>query len=47
MTGTPIQNSLPELYSLLKLVDSNTFGESEPEQFVQKFAKLGQDEKGE
>ncbi|KJH51670.1 protein, SNF2 family [Dictyocaulus viviparus] len=39
MTGTPIQNNLDELYSLLTFIDSSEFGDTthEREQFVSRY----------
>ncbi|EFO24199.2 hypothetical protein LOAG_04289 [Loa loa] len=37
MTGTPIQNNINELYSLLSLIDANRFPLLDEEQFVAKY----------
>jgi chromodomain-helicase-DNA-binding protein 1 len=46
MTGTPIQNNLPELYALLALVDPNTFPADGAAQFVQKYGTITRDDQG-
>lgn len=40
MTGTPIQNNINELYSLLTLIDANSFPLLEEEQFVAKYRHI-------
>lgn len=37
MTGTPVQNNINELYSLLSLIDSNRFSLPGEGQFVAKY----------
>ncbi|MCP9264270.1 hypothetical protein DINM_022310 [Dirofilaria immitis] len=37
ITGTPVQNNINELYSLLSLIDANRFSLPEEEQFVAKY----------
>ena len=46
MTGTPIQNNLPELYALLKLVDAQKFPAEESNAFVAKYKAISTDRQG-
>ena len=40
LTGTPIQNNMDELYSMLNLMDDYKYGESEREEFLDKYGEL-------
>lgn len=38
LTGTPVQNNLTELYSLLKMVDKSKFPAQDADDFAKKYA---------
>jgi len=40
LTGTPIQNSLQELYSLLSFVEPDLFSKEQVEDFVQRYQDI-------
>lgn len=40
LTGTPIQNSLQELYSLLSFVEPDVFSKEQVEDFVQRYQDI-------
>lgn len=43
-TGTPVQNNLVELYSLLQLVDRKKFPPSDVDNFLKKFKDVNKPE---
>lgn len=45
LTGTPIQNSLQELYSLLSFVEPDVFSKEQVEEFVQRYHDLEKESK--
>jgi superfamily II DNA or RNA helicase len=45
LTGTPIQNSLQELYSLLSFVEPDLFSKEEVEDFVQRYQDIEKESK--
>ncbi|XP_049638338.1 chromodomain-helicase-DNA-binding protein 1-like [Suncus etruscus] len=40
LTGTPVQNSLQELYSLLSFVEPDTFSKEQVEDFIQRYRNI-------
>lgn len=45
LTGTPIQNSLQELYSLLSVVEPDLFCREQVEDFVQRYQDIEKESK--
>lgn len=45
LTGTPIQNSLQELYSLLSFVEPDLFSKEQMEDFVERYWDIEKESK--
>lgn len=43
MTGTPIQNSMQELFALLSVIDKNKFPLDKLDRFIKKYSKTDDD----